>query len=303
MLFVFKRVIMRVFIFLSILFSTISACTMVKVTAEQLNIRTSPSVQGQIVGKLQKNDTVCAYNQNGNWMQIDQGWVSAKYLTKIQDDAIANSSTVSSNVQSLQPLQHVASNPNSNAIIGSGGSGTPVKSDMTGEVVTSLFVLVMAIYIIMLMIGIAEKVVVYYDEADLIISLMPWLILFVAVLIAGIYQPTEQDMDPEKMLQIQKIVWYTGGILSAGFALWTIQLSIRYNRSILLGLIYGVFKLLSGLIGVLVLISQVFAMKDEETKRKDFWFAILVFGVFWWLGKKLINGKKVYREKGWSLPK
>jgi hypothetical protein len=44
-------------------------------------------------------------------------------------------------------------------------------------------------------------------------------------------------------------------------------------------------------------------MKDEKTKRKDFWFAILVFGAFWWLGKKLINGKKVYREKGWSLPK
>jgi len=291
MLFVFKRVIMRVFIFLSILFSTISACTMVKVTAEQLNIRTSPSVQGQIVGKLQKNDTVCAYNQNGNWMQIDQGWVSAKYLTKIQDDAIANSSTVSSNVQSLQPLQHVASNPNSNAIIGSGGSGTPVKSDMTGEVVTSLFVLVMAIYVVMLLVGIAGKVVVYYDEADLVISLLPWLISFVTVILAGIYQPTEQDLDPDRMLLIQKIVWYIGGSLAIGFAMWTIELSIKYNKSIFLGVIFGIFKLLSGLIGVLVLISQVFTMKDEKTKRKDFWFV-----------KNLLMEKRYIERKDGTCP-
>lgn len=193
------------------------------------------------------------------------------------------------------------SQPNSNNMTVSGKT-SPVKSDMTGEIATSIIVVMIAIYLIMLMVGMAGKVVVYYDEADLVISLMPWFILFVTVILAGIYQPTEQDLDPEKMLQIQRYVWYGGGILSILFSLWSILLSIKYNKSIVLGLLYGIFKLLSGLIGVLVLISQVFTMKDEKTKRKDFWFAILVFGAFWWLGKKLINGKKVYREKGWSLP-
>ncbi len=70
-----------------------------------------------------------------------------------------------------------------------------------------------------------------------------------------------------------------------------------------MGFIVGIFKLVSVLLGVLILISQVFVMKDEKTKRKDFWFAILVFGAFWWLGKRLINGKRVYRDKGWDLPK
>ena len=287
-------------IFLSInLYAVRNDCISVQVAVQQLNIRSSPNISGDIVGKLQRNDTVCAYTLNGNWIQIDQGWVSAKYLTPIQQGSIANSSNVSNHSQSIQP---VTAYPNSNGM-DLDGSSMPVKSNMNGEMATSIFVLIIAIYIIMLMVGMAGKVVVYYDEADLVISLLPWFIFIVTIVIAGIYQPTEQDMDPEKMLQIQKIVWYVGGILSIGFAIWAIQLSIKYNKSIPLGILYGIFKLLSGLIGVLVLISQVFTMKDEKTKRKDFWFAILVFGAFWWLGKKLINGKKVYREKGWSLPK
>jgi len=71
-----------------------------------------------------------------------------------------------------------------------------------------------------------------------------------------------------------------------------------------IGLPYGIFKLISVLIliGVLVLISQIATMKSDKTKRNQFYFAVMVFGVFIWLGKKLINGKKVYRAKGWQLP-
>jgi len=262
-----------------------------KVEAIRLNIRDRASSNSNIVGVLNNGDTICAHAKSGNWVQINRGWVSIKYLKEIHQGSPYYSTSLGETVS----YQQVVSADNN--------TSEPAKSNMTGEVITSLFVLMMAIYVVMLLVGMAGKVVVYYDEADLLISLMPWLILFVTVIIVGIYQPTEQDMDPEKMLQIQKIVWYVGGVLSTGFAVWAMQLSIKYNKSILIGLIFGIFKLLSGLIGVLVLISQIFTMKDEKTKRKDFWFAILVFGSFWWLGKKLINGKKVYREKGWVLPK
>jgi hypothetical protein len=277
-----------------------SACTVVTVTALQLNVRVAPNATSKIIGKLQKDETVCAYAQNGNWAQVDQGWVSSRYLVGAQQQSYPSNPNNTMHAKGASKHSQYAG-PNSNNMTVSGKT-SPVKSDMTGEIATSIIVVMIAIYLIMLMVGMAGKVVVYYDEADLVISLMPWFILFVTVILAGIYQPTEQDLDPEKMLQIQRYVWYGGGILSILFSLWSILLSIKYNKSIVLGLLYGIFKLLSGLIGVLVLISQVFTMKDEKTKRKDFWFAILVFGAFWWLGKKLINGKKVYREKGWSLP-
>ncbi len=269
-----------------------SQCEEVQVTAQQLNVRSTPNLTANIVGTLQKNDTVCGYTKNGKWLQIDQGWVSIKYLAHVQQQSYVkspnNTTNANVNVQSLPS----AISKNNTAF---------AKSNMNDEIATSLFVLVIAIYIVMLMVGMAGKVVVYFDEADLVISLLPWLTLFVSFIIVSIYQPTEQDLNTERMLQMQQFVWYIGGTLATGFAIWAIQLSIKYNRSIPLGLLYGVFKLLSGLIGVSVLISQIFTMKDEKTKRKDFWFAVLVFGAFWWLGKKLINGKQVYSNKGWSL--
>jgi hypothetical protein len=55
-------------------------CVELQVTAQQLNIRSYPSTTGTVIGKLQKNDIVCAYNQTGNWIQIKKGWVGAKYV-------------------------------------------------------------------------------------------------------------------------------------------------------------------------------------------------------------------------------
>ena len=235
----------------------------------------------------------CAYTQQGNWIQIGKGWVSAKYLKRVH---LNNSQQrASGNVNSPQttvPHNNYRQDANGSAI---------VKSNMNEEIAISVFVLMIAIYVVMLLFGMAGKVVIYYDEADLVISLLPWLTLFVTMIIAGIYQPTEYDLDPERMLQIQKVVWYIGITLATLLSLWAVWLSIKYNRSIPVGIAFGILKLLSGLIGVLVLISQVSTMKDEKTKRKDFWFAILVFGSFWWLGKKLINGKRVYKNKGWNL--
>jgi hypothetical protein len=270
-------------------------CVQLQVTAQQLNIRSHPSTTGTVIDQLQKNDIVCAYSQTGNWIQIKKGWVSAKYLTPIQQQPQINSSNTSVTKNPQSANTNISTTVNNNV--------TSVQSNMNDEIAVTIFVLLVAIYVVMLLVGMAGKAVVYYDEADLVISLLPWLILFVTLLIAGIYQPTEQDMDPDRMLLIQKIVWYIGGALAFAFSIWSILLSIRYNKSVLLGLPYGIFKLLSGLIGVLVLISQVFTMKDEKTKRKDFWFAILVFGAFWWLGKKLINGKKVYKNNAWTIAK
>ena len=268
-------------------------CVPAKVTAVQLNVRSAPSISGNIIGRLSKGDDVCAYEQQGKWVRIEQGWISAKYLMHIYQ-ALPQNSVSGATVSS--PTTHYSYRQDINET-------TVVKSGLNEEIAISILVLIAAIYVVMLLFGMAGKVVVYYDEADLVISLLPWFTLFVTILLAGIYQPTEYDLEPEKMLLIQRIIWYIGASLAASFSIWAIWLSIKYNRNVPLGIAYGIFKLLSGLIGVLVLISQVFTMKDEKTKRKDFWFAILVFGSFWWLGKKLINGKKVYKNKGWSLQK
>ena len=171
------------------------------------------------------------------------------------------------------------------------------------EVQTAILISILFVYIIILLFGVAHKIVIYFDPGDLVISLMPWLTLLLTIVFIQVYQPEGTNIDFNALSAIQTYILYFGAAISFVFLIWTIILSIKYNRSFLIGLIVGIFKLISVLLGVLILISQVFIMKDEQTKRKDFWFAILVFGVFWWLGKRLINGKRVYRDKGWDLPK
>lgn len=171
------------------------------------------------------------------------------------------------------------------------------------ELQMTILVSVLVVYVIILLFGLAHKIVIYFDPGDLVISLLPWFTLIVAFVLMMIYQPAEVDFDINALNMIQTYILYAGIIISFVFLVWTIILSIKYNRSFVIGLVVGIFKLVSALLGALILISQVSAMKDEKTKRKNFWFAILVFGAFWWLGKRLINGKRVYRDKGWDLQK
>ena len=171
------------------------------------------------------------------------------------------------------------------------------------EVQITILISILSAYIIILLFGAAHKIVIYFDPGDLVISLMPWFTLILTIVFMQVYQPEGTNIDFNALSAIQTYILYFGTAISFIFLVWTIILSIKYNRSFLMGLIVGIFKLVSVLLGVLILISQVSIMKDEKTKRKDFWFAILVFGAFWWLGKRLINGKIVYRDKGWELPK
>jgi uncharacterized protein YgiM (DUF1202 family) len=78
-----------------------SDCVQLQVTAQQLNIRSSPSMTGTVIDQLQKNDIVCAYSQTGNWVQLTKGWVNATYLTPVgQLQPKSSNTTVTQNPQS-----------------------------------------------------------------------------------------------------------------------------------------------------------------------------------------------------------
>ncbi len=278
-----------------------SNCPVVyEVTAPELNIRDKPGIPSVVLDTAKKGERVCVYQFVGKWAQTDNGWLSGKYLQRIEQPS--GNIGYGQGYQAVQPKVS-SSRANLPVVVPTSSQEAAVKADLTGQTAIAVLIVIIAIYLIMLMIGISGKVVVYFDEADLVISLMPWLMLLVAAAVAMIYQPSESSVDPQKMREIQHIVWNIGFVLAAIFAFWAMILSIRYNRSFLVGLPYGIFKLMSVLIGTLVLISQISTMSSEKTKRNQFFFAAMVFGAFIWLGKKLINGKKVYLNHGWTLPK
>lgn len=67
-----------------------------KITANSLNIRSKPSLQGSVIGKLNTGDIVTVTSQNGSWTEIsfsgNTGWISSQYI-KVQSSQSGGSNT------------------------------------------------------------------------------------------------------------------------------------------------------------------------------------------------------------------
>jgi len=58
-----------------------------RIIVDNLNIRSTPSItHNNIIGKYKKNDIVCVFEQDNNWLKTDQGWISNKYVQNIFAD-------------------------------------------------------------------------------------------------------------------------------------------------------------------------------------------------------------------------
>jgi len=156
-------------------------------------------------------------------------------------------------------------------------------------------------FVAMLIAGTTNKIVIYFDASDFFISFMPCGSMITGLILLNIYQH-EGNVDFNLLSEMQTFIWYVSISMSAIFFIWSIKLSIRYNRSISLGIFVGIFKMLSALLGAVVLVGQVGKIFSNDSSMKDALIAMLIFSIFIWLGKNLINGKQVYIAKGWTLP-
>lgn len=150
--------------------------------------------------------------------------------------------------------------------------------------------------------GASNKVVVYYNFKDFMISFMSTGSMILAFVLVGVYQP-EGNASYETLTKTQESILSLGFVAAFIFFAWSLILSIKYNRNIFIGLLIGVFKVFAALLGILVLVGQVGRIFDNKASYREAAVAMLIFAVFIWLGNKLINGEEVYFSKGWKYPK
>ena len=80
------------------------------------------------------------------------------------------------------------------------------------------------------------------------------------------------------------------------------MLSIKYNKSLLVGLFIGLMKTVIAILGVLIVIGYIDKLTDGEYKTiGQSILLFFIFGLFIWLAKKLVNGQSVYDAKGWQV--
>lgn len=165
------------------------------------------------------------------------------------------------------------------------------------DLVTASWIALAVIALALIVAGARNKVVIYYDTADMGISALAILLPFIALVLTS-FQPFVSPL----------FCWlWKWSILSIGFTagvyylLLSLRSAIRHNRSVLLGLFVCVFKLAFLILGFLVIYSQIGSRKDRENTLEEKFFALAIILCVVALGRAMINGLAVYQAKGWCL--
>ena len=68
------------------------------ITVNSLNVRSEPSINGNILGKLQKDDNVKVISESNDWVEIthngQSGWISSQYIQDNNSKEIVNTNNI-----------------------------------------------------------------------------------------------------------------------------------------------------------------------------------------------------------------
>lgn len=157
------------------------------------------------------------------------------------------------------------------------------------DVNTDIILIIVALLIITgVILGFTRTAVFYYNTADLFISFIPYILLFVSFLISDNTQSNKI---------IITILLYSS-LLTFLFSSF---LTLKYNKyNILLSIPVMVSKIFFAIIIVCKLLVAINPPGETESeRRRNRWSNILILLILSSLVKGLINGEEVYYKKGW----
>jgi hypothetical protein len=168
------------------------------------------------------------------------------------------------------------------------------NSNINGLLGLAVFILFLGIFYA----GAAKKVVIYYNTKDLFISVGALITpLMIYVFLQG------EKIESET---VKAIIYYVLAPTLVLLSLYLLYLNfnngIFHNKNLVLGLVIGLFKLVYVVLAFAVILAQFSDAKDRRRSFGDVIVATLVVGLAVWITSVLINGKEVYKQKGWPLP-
>ncbi|MDW8352788.1 MAG: hypothetical protein RML99_12835, partial [Anaerolineae bacterium] len=96
------------------------------------------------------------------------------------------------------------------------------------------------------------------------------------------------------------LVAIAGLLLAFVGVLITVHNAVRYNRSLPLGVLVGIFKMSIALLMIVTLVGHLFKASRSNTMIAFSW-NLLAVGVLGWLWMRLVNGRRVYLQRGWAV--
>lgn len=168
------------------------------------------------------------------------------------------------------------------------------NSNINGLLGLAVFILFIGIFYA----GAAKKVVIYYDMKDLFISIGA---LITPLMIYVFLQEEKIESESVKAI-IYYVVTPVIGILSLYLIYLNFNNGIFHNKNLALGLVIGLFKLVYVVLAFAVILAQFSDAKDRRRSFGDIIVATIFVGLAIWVTNVLVNGKEVYKQKGWTLP-
>jgi hypothetical protein len=153
-------------------------------------------------------------------------------------------------------------------------------------------------FVLFFALGFFNKVTIFSDYIDLswggAIIMAPFLMLGTLGLMQP--DPLPQNYDPYwSTFQTSAVTVIFGLIMSAGLLI-TLRNSVAAN-GIILGLLIWIFKIVCSVLFVLVLARMLSALFEEKRTLGSVFLVVVVFGIFTFVLKGLVNGDRVAARK------
>lgn len=160
------------------------------------------------------------------------------------------------------------------------------------------FVLLVLIAIALMVAGAKNRVVIFYDVADMAHCALT-IILPLSALTLSSYQP----FITTAFCFVWKWSLSLCAIVTGTYYLFrNFSNAIQHNRSVFLGIFIGIFKLAFLVFAFVVIYSQMGERKDRPNTFEEKLFSWAIIFCVVMLSKAMINGRAVYESKGWTLP-
>jgi hypothetical protein len=149
-------------------------------------------------------------------------------------------------------------------------------------------------FLILLVLGMTNRVVIFQDGADFGWSLMTLITPLATFMILGMMAPENAPPDYDHWAETYgKVVIIVGGLVTLFSVVRMFVYSIASN-GLLLGLVIGVFKLVASMISIVFAIGFINKLFDDDRKSYGAWALLMLVGAaFVWVLTKLINGDDV----------
>jgi hypothetical protein len=170
--------------------------------------------------------------------------------------------------------------------------------NVTADLLTIFWIAAAIVGIGLLAAGAERRIVIYYDGTDMAVSAFAVIFPLVAWVLS------DSNIFESSFLNwmVHWLVSPAIGIAGLSLMVANFKSAIRHNRSIALGLLVGLFKIVFLALTVIVIFGQISKITDERTSFGEAVFAALLLVICYVVAKAMINGPEVYVAKGWELP-